>query len=113
MGSRSGSPMKRMEIQEDQGQNRRDQLMATHLLRRMGMERRMPMEMIEDNLRDSSKGIFSIFTCKLFTRFPSVFNLVIILRSTHIYQVYKTFCRNNKLFQSGITNVRERRNTGG
>ena len=56
---------------------------------------------------------FSTFTCKLFTRFPSVFNLVIILRSTHIYQVYKTFCRNNKLFQSRITNVRERRNTGG
>jgi len=54
--------------------------MATHLLRRMGMERRMPMEMIEHNLRDSSKGIFSTFTCKLFTRFPSVFNLVIILR---------------------------------
>merc|ERR1739838_1220914 len=93
---------RRMEIQGDQGQSLRDQPMATHLLRRMGMEKRMPLEMIDHNLRDSSKGIFSIFQFLLIVHKICtllVFNLVIILRSTHIYQVYKSFCGNNKLFQ--------------
>merc|ERR1712192_14067 len=56
-----GPRRRRMEIQGDQGPSLRDQPMAMHLLRRMGMEKRMPLEMIDHNLRDSSKGIFSTF----------------------------------------------------
>merc|ERR1712108_109682 len=62
-----GLQLRKMEIQGDQGPSPRDQTTATHLLKRMGMETRMPTEMIDHKLK-RTKGIFSIFTRKMSTR---------------------------------------------
>ena len=86
-----------------------DQIVAMRLLRRMGMETRM--ETI-DHKKKRLKGIFFNFhtNCQ-WDGDPSVFNLVIILRSTHFYQ----YIKHTKVFAGTIKvskSRREKRNTG-
>ena len=60
----------------------------------------MPTETIDHNFKKEIEGHFFNFHTQM-SLCSTVFNLVIILRSTHIYQVYKSFCWNNKSFKVG------------
>merc|ERR1719385_209911 len=53
-----GLQSRKMEIQGDQGPSLRDQTTATHLLKRMGMEMRMPTETIDHNFKEIEGHFF-------------------------------------------------------